>query len=161
MSSSTNKKTLIQRFDRDNLYGYLNLAACFQPEGIELINVSGELLFVPYAEIKAVCIVRDFAAPDPNERRLFTSRPKQPGLWVRLRFRDNDQMEGLLSNNLIMQEQCGFSITPPDPASNNQRIFVPRAALAELQVLAVIGSPARRERKPKILEPKKQISLFD
>jgi hypothetical protein len=161
VSASTNKKALIRRFERESLSGYLNLGSCFQPNGIEIIDLNGALLFVPYAEIKAVCLVRDFAAPDPDERKLFASRPKQPGLWVRLRFKDNDQLDGLLANNLVLQEPYGYSVTPPDPASNNQRIFVPRCALTDLQVLAVIGSAMRREKKPKPEEPKKQISLFD
>ena len=48
---------------------------------------------------------------------------------------------------------------PPDPYSNNQRLFLPRAALTELQVLGVVGSPLRRP-KPKPVV-KEQIGLFD
>jgi hypothetical protein len=50
-------------------------------------------------------------------------------------------------------------VVPPDPYSNNQRVFLPRAALSELQVLGVVGSPLR-QRKPKPV-PKEQIGLFD
>jgi len=50
-------------------------------------------------------------------------------------------------------------VVPPDPTSSNQRVFVPRAALADVQVLGVVGSPLRPAKpKPK---PKDQIELFE
>lgn len=161
LSSSTNKKASIQRFDRENLYGYLNLLSFLQPKGVELLNLAGTLLLVPYEEIKAVCFVKEFEAPSPNERRLFTTRPKSSGLWVRMRFRDEEQMDGLLANNLVLTEPYGFSVTPPDPSSNTQRLFVPRSALAEMQVVAVVGSPVMQASRKAKTPPKEQISLFD
>ena len=81
------------------------------------------------------------------------------GLWVRMRFRDEEVMDGILPNNLLQLEPYGFTVTPPEPYSNNQRVFVPRAALAELQVLGVVGSPCGpRKAKP---VAKEQIGLFD
>ncbi|MBI4907978.1 MAG: hypothetical protein HY820_30410 [Acidobacteria bacterium] len=158
--SSTSKKALIQRFDRENIYGYLNLASYLQPTGVELLNQSGNLLLVPYTEIKMVCFVREFEAPDPAEKRLFATRPKSPGLWVRLRFKDNDQMDGLLANDLLRQDAFGFAFTPPDPGSNSQRVFVPKQALSGVQVLSVVGSQPRYGRKPKGT-PKDQMGLFE
>ena len=75
-------------------------------------------------------------------------------------FRDDEVMEGILANNLLQLDPYGFTVVPPDPYSNNQRIFLPRTALKELQVLGVVGSPLkRRKRKPEA--PKEQIGLFD
>jgi hypothetical protein len=130
VSSSTNKKAIVQRFDRENLYGYLNLTTYLQPRGVELLNLAGTLLLIPYEEIKAVCFVKEFEAPNPNDRRLFSNRPKSNGLWVRMRFRDSDQMDGLLANNLVLTEPYGFSLTPPDPSSNTQRITFRRRVCA-------------------------------
>ena len=80
---------------------------------------------------------------------------------MRLLFRDHDSIEGVVSNNLMLLEPAGFSIVPPDPSFQNQKIFVPRAALAEVQVLSVVGSPLRRQAR-KVVEPAKdQISLFE
>jgi len=160
VSASTNKRALIQRFDRETLYGYLNLASYLQPKGVELLTQSGTLLLVPDEEIKSVSLVREFEPPNPQEKRLFTTRPKTPGLWVRMHFKDNDRMDGLLANNLMLLDPYGFAVTPPDPSANSQRVFVPRQALLELYVLAVIGSPVKRERKPKPA-PKEQIGLFE
>jgi hypothetical protein len=162
VSSSTNKKAFIQRFDRENLFGYLNLATYLQPRGVELLNLAGNLLMIPYEEVKSVALVRDFVDPDPDERKLFATRPKSPGLWVRMRFRDNEQMDGLLANNLLQLEPYGFSFTPPDPSSNNQRIFVPKQALLDFHVLAVVGSLQRRDQRarPKPVA-KDQLGLFE
>ena len=65
----------------------------------------------------------------------------------------------MLQNNLMLVEAAGFGIIPPDPSFQNQRIYVPRAALTEVQVLGVIGSALRiRKTKP---APKEQIELFE
>ena len=80
---------------------------------------------------------------------------------MRLSFRDGDSMEGMLPNNLILIEPAGFSIVPPDPTFQNQRIFVPRAALADVQVLGVIGSPLRRRPTKPAREGKDQLEMFD
>ena len=81
---------------------------------------------------------------------------------MRLTFRDRDSIEGMLANNLLLVDPMGFSITPPDPTFQNQRIFVPRAALEDVQVLGVIGSSLRRRPAKKPVEKDEgQIGLFD
>jgi hypothetical protein len=82
-----------------------------------------------------------------------------PGVWVRLLFRDGDSVEGMVPNNLMLIETAGFSIIPPDPTFQNQRIFVPRAALREVQVLGVVGSPLRRP-KTKKTTAEEQLEMF-
>lgn len=160
MAVSTNKKVLVQRFDREPLAGFVNPQSYLQSGGIELLTLSGTLTVVPYSEAKAIYFVRDFDATEhPPERRIFNTRPKLNGLWVRMRFRDSELMDGLLPNNLLQLEPYGFTVVPPNPSSNNQRIFVPRAALSELHVLGVVGSPLRPRRvRPKL---KEQIELFE
>lgn len=160
MTGSTNKKVVVERFDREPLRGFVNPQTWLQAEGLELISLAGNVLVVPYAEVKAVGFVKDLdAGVLAGEKRVFTARPKSEGLWVRLQFRDGDFLDGLLSNNLLQLTQYGFSIVPPDSLSNNQRIFVPREALVELKVLGVIGSALkRRKRMP---PPVDQIKLFE
>lgn len=161
MAGSTTKKVLIQRFDRESLAGFVNPQSYLHPGGVEFLTPGGALSLVPYGEIKSVIFVRDFGAAEHLEaRKVFNTRPKIDGLWVRMRLRDEEVMEGILSNNLLLLDPYGFNITPPDPYSNHQRVFVPRAALAEVQVLGVVGSPLKIARKPKPV-PKEQIGLFD
>lgn len=140
--------------------GYVNPQTYLRPGGVELLTPDGNFALVPYDEVKIVQFVKDFEPPDPgSERKVFTTRPKMDGLWVRVKFRDGEVMDGILANNLLSIESQGFTLVPPDPYSNNQRLFLPRAALIEVQVLGVVGSPLR-PRKPKPV-PKEQIGLFD
>lgn len=160
MAGSTSKKVRITRFEREPLLGYVNPLTYLRPTGVELLTPDGNYSVVPYDEVKAVQFVRDFEPPDPGaERKVFSTRPKLDGLWVRVKFRDGEVMDGILANNLLLMESQGFTVVPPDPYSNNQRLFLPRAALSELQVLGVVGSPLRRP-KPKPVT-KEQIGLFD
>jgi hypothetical protein len=160
LAGSTNKKVLVSRFDREPLSGFVNPQNYLLQDGLELLSQDGAVTIVPYSDVKLVCFVRDFQQGEPRkELRLFTTRPKMEGLWIRMRFRDGDAMDGLLSNNLLQLETYGFSVIPPDPGFQNQRVFIPRAAVTEVQVMGVIGSPLRiRKTKP---TPKEQIDLFD
>ena len=159
MAGSTNKRVLISRFDREALSGFVNPQNYLLPEGLEVLSQDGAVTVLPYSEVKLVCFVRDFQQGEPRkELRLFTTRPKMEGLWIRMRFRDGDAMDGLLTNNLLLLEPYGFSVVPPDPGFQNQRVFIPKAALSGVQVLGVIGSPLRiRKTKP---TAKEQIEMF-
>jgi hypothetical protein len=76
-----------------------------------------------------------------------------------MRLRDGELMDGILPNDLLQLEPPGFTLVPPSPSSNNQKMFIPRAALTEVQVLGVVGSPLRPQKaKPKT---KEQIELFE
>jgi hypothetical protein len=158
---STNKKVLVARFDRETLSGFVQSPGGFGTDSVELLTPEGSVVRIPYEDTKAVCFVRDFETGDTwREHRAFATRPKTAGLWVRLRFRDGDSIEGMLANNLMLVEAAGFSVIPPDPTFQNQRIFVPRAALSEVQVLGVIGSPLRRRPAKEKAEPD-QLKMFE
>ncbi len=146
--ASTSKKVVIRRFDREALTGFVNPRDYLKDDGIELLTPTGSVSVVPYREIKVVCFVRDFGAPEANfGPALFHTRPKTEGLWVRMRFNDGELMDGLLPNNLLQLEAFGFTVVPPNPISNNQRIFVPKTALREFHVVGVVGSSVQRRRK--------------
>ncbi len=129
---------------------------------MELLSPGGALVAIPYSDVKVVCFVRDFDSQEPApERKVFNTRPKTDGLWVRMRLRDGDVLEGVLSNDLLCRchPSEGFTVTPPDAYSNNQKLFVPRAALSGIHVLGVVGSPLTRlKAKP---AAKEQIGLFE
>ncbi|PYT12446.1 MAG: hypothetical protein DMG59_23380 [Acidobacteria bacterium] len=162
MSATTNKRVLVARFDRATLQGFVQTPASFGAEAVELLTLDGSLIQVPYSETKAVCFVRDFESGETwHQHPAFATRPKTPGLWVRLRFRDGDSLEGMLANNLMQIEPSGFSIIPPDPTFHNQRIFVPRAALSDVQVLGVVGTPLRRSVDKKPAKKEDQLEMFE
>ena len=160
MAGSTTKKVLLRRFDREPLSGFVNPQAYLLAAGVELLKTDGTVAIVPYQEIKTVCFVKDFEAAEAEpSQRVFHTRPKMDGLWVRMRFRDGEVMDGILSNNLLQLETYGFTFIPPEPYSNNQKIFSPREALSEFHVLGVVGSPLTRRRRKEV--PKEQIGLFE
>jgi hypothetical protein len=158
LPSSTTKKALIRRYDRETLAGYVNPFSFLQPEGVELLSDQANVTIVPYPEIRSLAFVKEFESGSEPERAVFQTRPKTPGLWVNLRFRDGEVLEGILPNNLLLVENAGFTVIPPDPSGNLQRIWVPRSSLVAVEVLGVVGSPLRK-RKPK--ESKEQFGLFE
>ena len=162
MAGSTNKKVQVMRFDREPLPGIVNPTTYLTDKGVELLTLTGTVVVLPYSEIKAVHFVKEFDADPVLQRRTFFSRPKMDGLWVRMTFRDQDSLEAVLPNNLLQLEAFGFSVTPPDFSSSNQWLFIPRAALTEMQVLGVVGSPLTHptKRKPKPAD-KDQIRMFE
>ena len=151
---------LISRFDRETLAGFVNPGTYLQPEGLELLRVNGTVLILPYLEVKTVAFVRDFEQGEPRpDTRQFTTRPKMAGLWIRMRFRDGDSLDGVLANNLTLLDGIGFTIVPPDPGYQNQRIFIPKAALTQVEVLAVVGSSLKSGKRK--APAKDQIELFE
>ncbi len=161
MAGSTTKKAVIQRFDKEALSGYVHPLSYLQLTGVELLSAQGNVATIPYEEIKTISFVRDFesSADADAARRVFNTRPKMEGLWMSFQFRDGDVMEGVMPNNLLPLEAHGFTIIPPDPYSNHQRVFIPRMALRAAEVLGVVGSPLKK-RKPKAAA-KEQIGLFE
>ena len=146
MSGSTVKKVIVRRFDRETLTGFINPFSYLQPHSLELLTPNGSLLTLSYSEVKSVCFVKDFEA-DVESRKVFLNRPKLPGLWVRMVFRDGEVLDGILPNDLLAWEIAGFTVTPPEPDANNQKVFVPREALRSIEVLGVVGGPLGKKRK--------------
>ncbi len=159
MAGSTTKKAIIRRYEKEPLSGYLNPISFLQPTGVELLSAEGNIATIPYVDVKSISFVRDFDLTALPERQVFQNRPKMEGLWVRLRFRDGDLMEGVIPNNLLLLEHNGITVVPPDSYSNQQRVFVPRSSLETVEVLGVVGSPLK---KPKAKPAgKEQIGLFE
>jgi hypothetical protein len=151
--ASTHKKVTVLKHDRDTVHGYV--AGVFLVAGkFEMLNTASKLVQIPLEDIKCVYFVREFASGDPLARKNFATRPRAEGLWLRLRFHEGDELEGLLPNNLLQFAPEGLLITPPDIRGNAQRVFIPRASLVEAQVLAVIGAG---KRKP---EDDRQVPMF-
>ncbi len=162
MASSTNKKVLVERFDREPLTGFVSPQSYLQEQGVELLSTTGTMLLAPYPEVKAICFLRDFEHSEVwKPKRFFSTRPKMEGLWVRAQFRDGDAIDGVLSSNLLLLDPAGFSLIPPNPSFQNQRVFVPRGALSSIQILGVVGTPFKRPRKSKLAIAKDQIELFE
>lgn len=159
--SNARKKVIIRRFAGETLPGYLPLSGFVHGQApahvLDLLDLSGRVAQVSLKDVKTISFVRDFnladnVNPERLSRRTFLSRPRNEGLWVRLTFHSPehapDILEGLADTSLSLIDSLiqdsGLSISPPDVRSNTQRIFIPRSAMADLQLLAVITTPSRK-----------------
>ena len=142
-ATSTHKKVIITFSDGTSLQGYVNPLR-LPDDPLDVLTTNGEHRQVPLKEIRAVYFVRDFTEDYEPERKAFFSRPKLDGLWVRLKFRDNQTLEGVVSNDLLALLDSGIQITPTDLNGAAVRIFVPRSALSEVTVLGVVGVARRK-----------------
>ncbi|HUA16984.1 MAG TPA: hypothetical protein VMG31_16945 [Verrucomicrobiae bacterium] len=154
---STHKKVIVRKMDRDSVSGYVSPAQFIQEGKLELLNTSGTVIGIDLREIKGVYFVREFGDSESLTRKTFTSRPRSEGLWVRLRFKDSEVLEGLMPADLSQSPPEGYLLSPPDQRSNTQRIFVPRTALESLTVLAVIGASRRLRRAA---QDQRQVPMF-
>ena len=151
-SPTSHKKVVLETFEGHTMPGYVTPPSLGAEEQLSFLTTSGEIEAIDLKRVRAVYFVRDFQQAFQPERKSFLSRPKLDGLWVRLRYRDGDLLEGVVANDLIALLDHGVHLTPPDPGTNCTRIFVPRPAIAELTVLGVVGiarrTPARRAAEP-------------
>jgi len=143
--------------DRDSVSGYVSPAQFVNDGKVEVLNTAGTVVLIDLKEIKGVYFVREFGEAESLTRKTFTTRPRAEGLWVRLRFKDSEVLEGLMPADLMQTMPEGYLVNPPDQRSNTQRIFVPRTALESLTVLAVIGATRRQKRAA----DQRQVPMFE
>jgi uncharacterized protein DUF6982 len=146
---ASRKKVIVRKLSRDWLSGYLPPFDFVVQQEVHLLDLGGKLVTLAVAELKWICFVRDFSSGEASQpekllHKTFVTRPRSQGLWIRVRLRDNDTIEGLAQNDASLLDGQGLFLIPPDTRSNTQRIFVPRQAVTELDVLAVIKAGARR-----------------
>jgi hypothetical protein len=146
--SSTHKKVVVRLLDRGVRRGYLNPGRIGETDTLELLTPEGEHLDLAVKDIRSIYFVREFSDDYEPERKAFLSRPKLDGLWVRLKFRDDETIEGVVPNDLLALLDRGVQITPPDLHGTTLRIFIPRTALTEMTVLGVVGIARRKPPAP-------------
>jgi hypothetical protein len=134
-------------------------------QGLELITPDGNLHHVSFADTKALCFLSETGPPDLfTAHSVFERRPKVPGLWTRFTFRDGDQLDGILSHNLLEWPSAGYLITPPRAGSNRQRVFIPRTAVIGTELRGVVGRSAVASRhgvKNETESAHPQLKMFD
>ena len=160
------KPVIVRKFSRDWYAGYARSYFGQDAAELEILDVAGKVLQLPWASVKWICYVRDLplsSADQANPERLlhkrFAVRPRTAGLWLRMTLVDGDELEGLAANDRSLVDGAGLLLTPPDMRSNTQRIYVPRLAIQALEVVSLIGAPARR-RPAAGTKPEEQPELF-
>jgi Family of unknown function (DUF6982) len=164
--ASGRKPVIVRKFSRDWNAGYARPYFGQDAAELEILDLGGKVLQLPWNSVKWVCYVRDLpvlSADQSNPERLlhkrFAVRPRTAGLWLRLILQDGEELEGLAANDRTLVEGAGLLLTPPDMRSNTQRIYVPRLAIQALEVVGVIGAPSRK-RPPGTPKPEEQPELF-
>src|SRR5580658_7821275 len=115
--ATTHKKVIVRKMDRDSVHGYVS--ATFISAGkLELMNTAGNVVAIDLHDVKGVYFVREFGDSESLTRKTFTSRPRMEGLWVRLRFKDSEILEGLMPADLLQDAGEGYLVNPPDLRSN-------------------------------------------
>ena len=152
-SSGSHKKVFVETFDGRTVPGYVTPAHLGRAEGLELLNVNGEVEQLALERVRTVYFVNDFQEKFLPERKSFLSRPKLDGLWVRVKYRDEETLEGVVANDLVALLDRGVNLVPPDPGTNCTRIFIPRPAIAEMTVLGVVGIARRTPARPTVGQP--------
>lgn len=110
------------------------------PRKIQVQTVGGtrKATTVPLESLKALFFVKSFEGrTDYKEIKFFETHPPIRGLWVRLKFFDNEFCEGVVRNSLDFLADPGFFLKPPDPQGNNEIAYVLKASLTDFQVLGV------------------------
>ena len=134
--------------------GYLPATGFAEAGTVALMDPSGRVISLAIIGIKWIAYVRDFNTGDITEpeqfgRKTFPARPRSEGLWLRMSFRDGDALEGLAGLDIRFLDSIvtdgGLIVTPPDARSNTQRVYVPRSALAGLELLGLVTSAAKRK----------------
>jgi hypothetical protein len=149
--ASVRKPVIVRKFSRDWCAGYAGLGFGRDAVELEILDLTGKVLRMGWEQVKWICFVRDLpsaggdqANPERLLRKHFSLRPRSAGLWLRLKLKDSDELEGLAANDLSLIEGPGLLLVPPDTRSNTQRIYIPRLAIQTLEVLSLIGAPARK-----------------
>lgn len=163
--SSSRKKAIFRKLSRDWVAGYLPAGGFVRNGKVEMLDLEGKVVALAVEDLKWICYVRDFNSGELNNperllRKTFAGRPRGEGLFVRVRLKDGDLMEGLAANDASLVASDGVFLTPPDLRSNTQRIWIPRGAIEELEVVAVVGGGKKKAPAAEATEAETQETLF-
>ena len=128
MAGSTTKKAVIRRYrEGTRSPGYVNPVSYLQPTGVELLSAQGNVDACSLPRDQDHRVRPEFRRTGRGRRAgSSTPAPRWKDFGSASEFRDGEVMEGIMPNNLLQVEHYGFTVIPPDPSSNHQRIFVPR-----------------------------------
>lgn len=157
LTAGSTKKAMVYRFERELLAGFVDSGNPFEGDQVQFLNREGMVQSIPLEQIKLVCFVRDWIEGPAWQRNQYAVRPRQQGLWVRLKFRDGESLEATMPNSLAALDPIALTISPAETTQCVQRVLIPRQALETFEVLGVVGSPLKKAQS----KPQNQLSMFD
>jgi hypothetical protein len=148
--ASLRKPVIVRKFSRDWSAGYASANFGQDAAELEILDLTGKVIWIAWKQVKWVCYVKDFPAqtgsdaanPERLLHKRFSIRPRAAGLWMRMTLTDGDELEGLAANDRTLLDGAGVLLTPPDTRSNTQRIYVPRSSIQTMEVVGLIRSAA-------------------
>jgi hypothetical protein len=144
-------KVVVHNADGTVLKGYMESAPALEldvllgqspkpfPKSIALRAIGTNVrLEVDISNAKAVFFVKTFEGRrDYNEVKFFVNGPSIQGIWVQVRFKDNEYLEGVIHNSMHHLVDSGFFLKPPDPNSNNEMVYILKSSIVDYRVLGV------------------------
>ena len=150
------KKVVVRSLEGEVNWCYLPQSGFVVDGRVDALDISGRAIAFELSRLKTIAYVKDFNVDDSLDperlgRRSFLGRPRGDGIWLKVEFRDGETLEGLVhfDGSFLdgLMEDRGFRMAPPDARSNTQMIFVPRTALAGVEVLGYIAAPGKKKAK--------------
>ena len=93
---------------------------------------SGKTVEVWMKELKAIFFVRDFVGNSQyNERKDYVEGDRPSGRKIEVTFRDREVLVGTTFG--YDPKRPGFFVFPPDPKSNNVRVFVVTTSVGKVR----------------------------
>ena len=142
-SPDDSRRVIIRYADGTTLRGYFTAEGGQElnsqlSDKFSIRNVTGKVEDVEVSGLKAIFFVKTFeGSQDYSEFKVFTQQPSGKGVWVRVHFHDGEVMEGIAPNSLGTFAGKVFSLTPPDPQSNNETVIVSKNCLKDMQILGL------------------------
>lgn len=163
--ASSSKKVILRTRAGVLRPGYLPVSGFLEAEAgdsvVPLLDLEGRVTPILLTDVLWIAYVRDFNLTDQEDperliRRTFLARPRSEGLWVRMTVA-GEILEGLAPIDISLADGLlddkGIFIVPPDTRSNTQRLYLPRTAISQLQVVAVITTPSKAKSNTDIPQP--------
>ncbi len=118
---------LLKGFTRDFLSTKSHFHLFTHPRSSDAAPVT-----VLIGQVKAVFFVRDFEG-NADHTAETSPAPQVPGRRIAVTFFDDEVLIGTTLN--YRPDGCGFMVTPMDPRSNNERVFVVARSVRHVQFL--------------------------
>ena len=99
---------------------------------MELKDLEEKIHWVELSQVKGVFYVRSFEGSRHKTRSTATNWNPSAGHRVRVTFKDGEILDGFVNDASRLVSVPGFYVVPLDPASNNYRMYLNRAAVEQV-----------------------------
>jgi hypothetical protein len=153
-SVTTEQKIVVHACSGEIFKGYIELSGgvvpavlCGHSEGVAKGTItlrslgSKTTLDIPLQNVKSLFFVKSFRGDSGRKDiRFYSNGPEVGNLWVEIRFKDNEIIEGLVENSVQHLRGDGLVVKPTDTGSNNLLIYVNKEAIDSFRILGVRAS---------------------